>query len=124
MQGVGSSVFTAGYSPISQRAGADARAERRSDELQQRNSLVSDEQKRKDLQASGEVVSATARDQEFGYRKVSASGAANKQYALYAEEERRLPNSQQRALQAYSETQNISRIDADIDYLGSIDIFV
>lgn len=124
MRVVGNSVFTAGYSPVSQQVSADARAERRNEELQQRNSQVSEEQKRKDLQASGEVVSATARDQDFGYRKVSATGAANKQFALYADEERRLPNSQQKALQAYTDNQNISRVDADIDYLGSVDIFV
>ncbi len=124
MRIAGNSVHTSGYSPGSQQAISDARVERRNEELQQRNNLANEDQKRKDLQASGEVVSGISRDQDLGFRRVSATGGANKQYALYADEERPLPSPQQKALQAYADTQNISRVDADIDYLGSVDIFV
>ncbi|MDX1693730.1 MAG: hypothetical protein R3208_08180 [Ketobacteraceae bacterium] len=123
MRIAGNSVFTAGYTPSSQQAAADARVERRNEELQQRNT-ANEEQKRKDLQASGNIPAGTRRDEELGFRRVSASNGLNKQFALYPDEERRLPAPQQRALQAYTDTQNISRVDADIDYLGSIDIFV
>lgn len=123
MQVVGNSVYTSGYAPSNQQAIADARADRRNEELQQR-SAENDEQKRKQLQATGDVVSGTSRDADLGYRRVSASNGTNKQYAVYSEEDRRLPKSQQKALQAYTENQNISRVDANIDYLGSVDIFV
>lgn len=123
MRVVGNSVYTAGYTPSSQQASADARAERRNEELQQRNQ-ANEEQKRKDLQASGAVVSGVSRDQDLGFRRVTATGGADKQFSVYADDERPLPNPQQKALQAYAETQNISRVDADIDYLGSVDIFV
>ena len=123
MQIAGNSVYTAGYSPSGQQATADARVERRNEELQQRNT-ANEEQKRKDLQASGQVVSGVSRDQDLGYRKVTASNGANKQFALYADDDRQLASSQRKALQAYADTQNFSRVDADIDYLGSVDIFV
>lgn len=35
-----------------------------------------------------------------------------------------LPLTQRRALQAYSDTANFVRVDADVDYLGAVDVFV
>lgn len=123
MRVVGNSVYTSGFTPSSQQAVADARNERRNEELQQRNA-ANEEQKRKDLQATGQVVSGVSRDQDLGYRRVTASNGADKEYAVYADDERQIPTKQQKALQAYTDNQNISRVDADIDYLGSVDIFV
>lgn len=124
MQITGNSVHTSGYSPGAQQVSADARVERRNEELQQRN-VANEEQKRKDLQASGEVVTGVSRDQDLGYRRVAEATGANKQFALYANDDNsNVPNSQRKAIQAYTDTENISRVDADIDYLGSVDIFV
>ncbi|MCG8312282.1 MAG: hypothetical protein MI976_03615 [Pseudomonadales bacterium] len=119
----GNSVYTSGYSPSSQQATSDARVEQRRSEDLQRN-VANEEQKRKDLQASGEIVSSVSRDENLGYRRVSATNGADKEYALYVDDDRDLANSQKKALQTYTDTQNFSRVDADIDYLGSIDIFV
>lgn len=124
MRITGNSVHSSGYSPASQQATADARAERRTEEQQQRT-VQNEAEKRKELQSSGEVVSAVSRDEVLGYRQVGEATGANKQFALYSEgDSSTLPNSQKKALQAYEETENISRVDADIDYLGSVDIFV
>ena len=124
MKIAGNSVYTSGFSPSSQQAAADARFERRAEEQQQKN-VANEEQKRKDLQASGEPLAGVSRDENLGFRKVAATNGTNKQFALYSESDRAdLPNSQKKALQAYAETQDISRVDANIEYLGSVDIFV
>lgn len=123
MRITGNSIHTSGYSPGAQQAAADARVERRNEEFQQK-SIANDEQKRKDLQASGEVVTGVSRDEGLGYRRVAEATGANKQFALYENDDNSVPNSQRKAIQAYTETENISRVDADIDYLGSVDIFV
>ena len=123
MKIAGNSVYTSGFSPSSQQAAADARAERRAEEQQQKN--VDEGQKRKDLQSSGEPLAGVSRDESLGFRQVAATNGTNKQFALYSESDRGdLPNSQKKALQAYAETQDISRVDANIEYLGSVDIFV
>lgn len=123
MRILGNAIHTSGFSPSSQQAAADARVERRNEEAQQRN-VTNEEQKRKDLQASGEIVAGVSRDEDLGFRRVTATNGAEKQFALYADDERRLPSPHQKAVDIYTQNQDISRIDANIDYLGSIDIFV
>ena len=123
MRIAGNAVYTSGYSPSGQQATADARVEQRRSEDLQRN-VANEEQKRKDLQASGAIVSSVSRDESLGYRRVSATNGADKEYALYADDDRELANNQKKALQTYNETQNFSRVDANIEYLGSVDIFV
>lgn len=57
--------------------------------------------------------------------RVSGLQATNKQYeARPAPDFSKLPNSQQKALRAYTETDVFSRVDGNTDFLGSIDVFV
>lgn len=57
--------------------------------------------------------------------RIAGLQAASKQYeAKPVADYSQLPNSQQKALKAYAETDQFSRIDGNTDFLGSIDIFV
>lgn len=57
--------------------------------------------------------------------RISGLTATAKQFALYPDEPSQGTTATQlKALSTYRDTQNLSRIDSNIDYLGSIDITV
>lgn len=57
--------------------------------------------------------------------RISGLTATAKQFSLYPDEPSQGTTSTQlKALSVYRDTQNLSRIDSNIDYLGSIDISV
>ncbi|PIE41393.1 MAG: hypothetical protein CSA49_03680 [Gammaproteobacteria bacterium] len=117
-----SSVNTSGFLPANQRSAADARVERR---VEVRARTVENEVQHNPFQLRADVVSAPGRDEAAGFRRVVEASSANKQYAFYASNDQQaLLNSQKKALQAYAETEIIGRVDADVDYLGSVDIFI
>ena len=91
--------------------------------IQRKQRLETEQDQRKQVsQPVGE------KEQAKEGRKITRVGslqAASKQYDVRPVLDfSKLPNSQQKALQAYAETDIFSRIDGNTDFLGAIDVFV
>ncbi|PCJ39600.1 MAG: hypothetical protein COA99_10220 [Moraxellaceae bacterium] len=98
---------------------------RDSDGVVARRKQLREEEKEQRNQVSVPVAEREKPKMAREVTRVGSLQATSKQYeAKPVADYSSLPNSLQQALKTYAETDVFSRLDGDIDFLGSIDVFV